>query len=168
VILPRSTYAAAALCLLLAVDGILHTALAQNFGNGNHTVTVRVSPVTALQLSSGSVNLNITGATAVAGQDVMRVIDASTQLFWGVNSSAKKITVASSLAAPQFTLKLVALNPTKGTPSAEFVLNAAGHDLLLNIGRTSGGCSLRYTAEALASQGTGNDLHVITFTVVTQ
>jgi hypothetical protein len=148
--------------------GAVRPAEAQNFGTGAHTVTVRVSPVTMIQLSSGSVNLNISAANAIAGQDLMSLVDANTQLLWGVNSSAKKITAASSLASPRFTLKVFALNPSKGTSAAEFVLNSAAHDLLLNIGRSSGSCVLRYTAQALASQGVGSDLHVVTFTVVTQ
>jgi hypothetical protein len=47
-------------------------------------------------------------------------------------------------------------------------LSTSAQDLLLNIGRSSGSCTLLYTGIALASQGTGNDVHVITFTVAAQ
>jgi len=143
-------------------------AQAQVFGSGHHTVTVQVSPITAVAISGGSVSLAITGASAVAGQDQMSVTDQSTQLLWGINSSAKKITVKTSLAAPLFTLNLLALNPTQGTASAQVTLSTTAQDFLLNIGRSSGSATLRYTGIALASKGTGSDAHVITFTVATQ
>ena len=144
------------------------TARAQVFGTATHTVTVQVSVITAVQVTGGSVNLNISNANVVAGQDQMSVVDQSTSLLWGTNSSARKITVGTSLVAPKFTLKLLALNPTQGTAAPEVTVAASAHDLLLNIGRSTGSCALRYTGSALASQGTGNDTHVITFTVAAQ
>jgi len=144
------------------------TARAQVFGTATHTVTVQVSVITAVQITGGTVNLNISNANVVAGQDQMSAVDQSTSLLWGTNSSARKITVGTSLAAPKFTLKLLALNPTQGTAAPEVTLASAARDLLLNIGRSSGSCTLRYTGIALASQGTGNDTHVITFTVAAQ
>ena len=143
-------------------------ARAQVFGTATHTVTVQVSVITAVQVTGGSVNLNISNANVVAGQDQMTAVDQSTGLLWGTNSSARKITAGTSLVAPKFTLKLLALNPTQGTAAPEVTLAAAAKDLLLNIGRSSGSCTLRYTGIALASQGTGNDTHVITFTVAAQ
>ncbi|HWP81389.1 MAG TPA: hypothetical protein VNN76_01920 [Bacteroidota bacterium] len=134
----------------------------------NHTVTVSVSEITLLQVSSGSVNLTITGANAVAGVDMMSTTDQSSSLSWGTNGSLKKITVQSNLAAPLFTLKVLALNPTQGLASPEVTLSSAWQDFLLNIGRTSGSCTLRYTGIAYASQGMGTDTHSITFTIQTQ
>jgi hypothetical protein len=110
----------------------------------------------------------ITGAGVVAGQDQMSVVDASTSLLWGVNSSTKKITVQTNLGAPLFALKLVALNPTQGTAAPEVTTSTTANDLLLDIGRSSGTCTLQYTGVALASQGTGTDSHLITFTVANQ
>ncbi|HMK38224.1 MAG TPA: hypothetical protein VK569_02710 [Bacteroidota bacterium] len=141
---------------------------AQVYGTAAHSVTVQVSVITAVKVTGGSVNLNISSANVVAGQDQMSVVDQSTSLLWGTNSSARKISVGTSLAAPKFTLKLLAVNPTQGTAAPAVTLTAAPHDLLLNIGRSSGSCTLQYTGIALASQGTGNDVHVITFTVQTQ
>jgi len=141
---------------------------AQVFGTGSHTVTVQVSVITAVRVTGGSVNLNISSANVVAGQNQMSVTDQSTSLLWGTNSSLRKISVNTSLAAPKYTLKLLALNPTQGTAAPEVTLGTAGKDLLLNIGRSTGSCTLQYTGTALASQGTGNDVHVITFTVLSQ
>ena len=138
------------------------------YGSANHTVTVQVSAITVMQVSGGSVNLNISAANAIAGQDQMSAVDQSTSLLWGTNSSARKITVRSSLAAPRFTLKLLALSPSAGTPAPEGTLNSVSRDFLLNIGRSLGSCILRYTGVALASQGTGTDTHTITFTIQAQ
>ncbi len=143
-------------------------AAAQVFGTGGHTVTVQVSVITTVRVTGGSVNLNISSANVVAGQNQMSVSDQSTSLLWGTNSSARKISVSTSLAAPHYTLKLLALTPTQGTAAPEVTLASSAQDLLLNIGRSTGSCILRYTGVALASQGTGNDVHVITFTVAAQ
>lgn len=140
----------------------------QVFGSDSHTVTVNVSTITAIQVTSGTVNLTIAGANAVAGQDLMTVTNQSTSLLWGINSSLKKITVSSSLASPLFTLKILAVSPTQGTAAPEVTLSTMANDFLLTVGRSSGSCGLRYTGEALASQGTGTDAHTITFTVQSQ
>ena len=156
--------------MFIATAAVL-VVLAQNAGaqtTARHTVTVQVSPITVVQVSGGTVNLNVTNAVAAAGQNTMTVTDQSTSLLWGVNSSTRKITVSTSLAAPHFTLKILALNPTQGTAAPEITLSTAPQDFLLGIGRSTGTCSLRYTGVALASQGTGNDVHVITFTVSAQ
>lgn len=156
--------------LLLAVFLVffIQPITAQTFGTASHTVRVTVATITTLQVTSGTVNLAITGADAVAGQDQMTTTDQSTSLLWGVNSSAKKITVQSSLAAPLFTLKLLAVAPTQGTAAPEVTLSSVPQNLLLDIGRSSGTCVLKYTGIALASQGTGNDPHTITFTIANQ
>lgn len=158
-------------CSLYAIPAVLllgGRAGAQVFGTDAHTVTVQVAPITSVRVTGGSVNLNISSANAVAGEDQMSVSDQSTSLLWGTNSSLRKISVSTSLAAPKYMLQLLALNPSTGTAAPEVTMSAASRDLLLNIGRSSGSCTLRYTGIALASQGTGNDVHVITFTVAAQ
>ncbi len=142
--------------------------LAQTFGTASHTLTVNVQPITVLQLSSGIVNLNITGSNATAGQDQMTVTDQTSSLLWGTNSSLKKISVNTSLSAPLFALKILAVNPTAGTAATQVTLSTTATDFLLSIGRSSGSCALLYTGVALASQGTGTDAHTITFTVQAQ
>lgn len=148
--------------LTLSVEGF------SQFGVDNHTVTVQVAAISVLQVNAGTVNLNISTANAVAGQDQMTTSDQTTTLLWGTNSSAQKITASTSLVAPQFTLKLVAVSPTAGTAAPEMTLSSTSSDLLLNIGRNSGSCQLRYTGVALASQGTGTDIHTITLTILAQ
>ena len=138
------------------------------FSSDNHLVTVTVSPISVLQVTGAGVTFNIGDANAVAGQDLMTMTDASTQLLWGTNASAQKITASTTLGTPMFTLKLTALNPTTGTAGPESILSTVPSDLLLNIGRSSGSATLRYSAEVLASLGTGTDTHTITFTMVAQ
>lgn len=134
----------------------------------NHLVTVTVSPISVMQVTGAGVTFDVGEANAVAGQDLMVMTDASTQLLWGTNASAQKITAATSLGTPLFVLKLLAVNPTSGSPGVETPLSTVPADLLLDIGRSSGSCTLRYTAEVLASQGTGVDSHTVTFTMVAQ
>ncbi len=149
--------------------GILpKSAFGQIYGTTTNKITVKVQTITIVQITGSIVNLTVSGSNAIAGQNQMMTTDQTSALSWGINSSLKKITVNTSLAAPKFTLQLVAVNPTVGTAAAQVTLSTTANDLLLNIGRSSGSCSLLYTAIALASQGTGTDSHTITFTVLTQ
>ncbi len=138
------------------------------YATPSHSVTVVVSTITLIQVTSGVVNLTISGANAVAGQDLMLETNSATSLLWGINGSLKKVTVGTSLGAPLFTLKVFAAAPSQGTAAPEVTLSVIPSDFLLNLGRSSGSCTLQYTAEALASQGTGTDAHTITFTVQNQ
>lgn len=157
------------LLLFLSLSVLWREAPAQVYGSDNHTVTVTVATITNIQVSSGSVSLTITGAGVPAGQDQMTAVDQTTTLLWGVNSANRKVTVNTNLVSPLFALKLLALNPTSpGTAAPEVTLSTTPTDFLLNIGRSTGTCSLRYTGVALASQGTGTDTHTITFTVAAQ
>jgi hypothetical protein len=169
--MPGSPYKKALFSVLLTLmlSVFWQAAPAQTYGSDYHTVTVTVATITDIQVSSGSVSLTITGAGVPAGQDQMTAVDQTTNLLWGVNSATKKVTVNTNLVAPLFTMKLLALTPTSpGTAAPEVTLSTTPTDLLLNIGRSTGTCSLRYTGIALASQGMGTDTHTITFTVATQ
>jgi len=141
---------------------------AQVVGSGTHVVTVTVQPITVLQVTSGVVNLDITNAQATAGVDQMVVIENTTQLLWGTNNSSQKITAVSNLAAPVYTLQIEATSATQGSAAGAVTLTSTGGDLLTNIGRTSGSCTLQYTALVLASQGIGSESHLVTLTVQAQ
>jgi hypothetical protein len=141
---------------------------AQVFGLDRHTVTIQVLPITTVQILGGGITLDMNNANVVAGQDVMSVTDQSTSVQWATNSASRKITVVTDLAAPLFGLQLRALNPTSGVAVTEVTLSTTARDLLLDIGRSTGSAALLYTAIAYASQGTGTDNHVITFTIQSQ
>jgi hypothetical protein len=134
----------------------------------SHTITVIVNTITVMQVSVGTVDLNITGANAIAGQDAMSVTDQSSTLLWGTNSSAQKITIRTNLTPQKFAVMALAISPTYGLAASEVTLSTTPKDFLLNIGRSSGSTSIRYTGIALASQGTGTDSHLITLTIVAQ
>lgn len=141
---------------------------AQTYGSANHAITVVVNTITMVSVSSGTVSMTITGTGVLAGQDQMTATNSATSLLWGVNSSLKKITAQTNLAAPLFAMKLLAVSPTAGTAAPEITLSTIAADLLTDIGRSKGSCTLQYTGVALASQGTGTDSHTITFTVAAQ
>jgi hypothetical protein len=152
--------------LALAVAAFAQSADAQVYGSTTHTVTVQVSPITVIGVDIAALTLQISSGTP--GQETMTVTNAASSLLWGTNSSTQKITANTSNAAPLFDLRLVAVNPTGGSVTSEFSLSTTPHDLLLNVGRSLGSCTLRYTGVALASQAPGSDTHVITFTVQSQ
>ncbi len=140
----------------------------QIIATDQHTVTIQVSPISMVAIVGGGVNLTLDNASVIAGQDEMVTTDQTTGLSWGTNSSSQKISVSTNIATPRYTLKVVAMNPTRGTAAPEVTLSTLGKDLLLNIGRTSGTCTLKYTGIALASAGDGAETHTITFTVQAQ
>ncbi len=139
--------------------------IAQVYGTSSNLITVTIAPITVLQFSTAILNLSITGAEAVAGQNQMILTDESSTLSWGTNSSAQKITVSTNLASPLFTLQVEPKNWTGGTPMPPVTLTTTPTDFLRDIGRSSGTCTLLYTVTALASKGTGTDAHTLTFTV---
>lgn len=143
-------------------------ASSQVYGTDTHSISVQVSPITVIAIQGSAVALSITNANLTAGVDAMTVEDRSSRLLWGTNSSARKITAQTSLLAPLFELRLVALSPTRGTPGPEMLLGGTPQNLMLDIGRSQGSCTLRYIGTAFASQGIGSDNHTITFTVTTQ
>jgi hypothetical protein len=144
------------------------TSDASSQDSDNHTVTVQVAEISVVDVTASTLNLNILDGDIQIGRDLMFVTDQSSSIFWGTNSSSRKVTANTDLAAPQFELRLVASSPTRGTPAPEFALSTIPQDLLLDIGRSLGSSLLQYTGVAYASQGTGTDVHTITFTIVAQ
>ena len=155
-------------CVVAATLACAPVASSQVYDSDTHTISVQVSPITVVAVQGSAVAMSITDANLTAGVDAMTVQDETSRLLWGTNSSARKITAQTSLPAPLFELRLVALSPTRGNPGPEMLLGTAPQDLILNIGRSQGSCTLRYTVTALASKGIGTDSHTITFTVTTQ
>jgi hypothetical protein len=127
-----------------------------------------VAEISVIDVTANTLSLNILDGDIQIGRDLMFVTDQTSSILWGTNSSSRKVTASTDLAAPQFELRLVALSPTRGTPGPEFALNTIPQDLLLDIGRSLGSSLLQYTGVAYASQGTGTDVHTITFTIVAQ
>jgi hypothetical protein len=130
----------------------------------NHTVTVQVQAINEAAISGG--NLTLTINTATAGQEPDDAVDNTMcDLAWTTNEASKKITVETDLAAPNFTLKVVAQNVTGGTAASEVTLSTTADDFVTGVATTTGGCDLQYTASATAAQGTGSDVHTVTYTL---
>ncbi len=130
----------------------------------SHTVTVTVSAINELSIIGGNVTLAINSATAGSNPD--DATDNTTcELAWTTNEASKKITVATSLAAPSFTLKVVAEHVSGGTAAAEVTLSTTAADFVTGVATTTGDCALSYTASATAAQGTGSDVHTVTYTI---
>jgi hypothetical protein len=136
----------------------------------SHTITVIVNPVTVMQISVGTINLDISGANAIAGQDEMSSLpDETSTLRWGTNSSLRKITIRTNLTPQQFSVKALAINSTVvGTVASQVTISTTDQNFLLNIARSSGSANIQYIGIALASQGIGTDSHLITLTIVAQ
>ena len=132
----------------------------------NHTVTVTVTAINELAITGGNITLTIN--TAVAGSEPSDAVDNTTcDLDWTTNEASKKITIVSnlSLAAQSFTLLAVAQNVTGGTAASEVTVDDSADDFVTGVATTTGGCDLQYTGQALIADGTGSDVHTITYTL---
>lgn len=130
----------------------------------SHTVTVTVSAINELLIIGGNVTLTIN--TATAGSEPDDAVDSTTaDVVWTTNAENKKITIESNLAAPNFTLKAVAQGVSGGTAAPEVTVTDTAADFVTGIAKTIGVCDIQYTAQATAAQGTGSDVHTITFTL---
>jgi hypothetical protein len=111
-------------------------------------------------------------STATPGQDPDPAVDASCKLRYRKDSAAEptlKITVATNLGSPVFSLEVEAINAGGGTSTGLVALGTTAQDLLTDITNTlKKTCDLRYVATALASDGTGTDDHTVTYTIVIQ
>ena len=148
--------------MLMAIMLVPSSAFAAS--SANHTVTVNVSAINEVSISGGNVTLTINAA--VAGSNPTDATDATTaDLLWTTNESSKKITVATNLASPDFTLKVVAASVSGGTAATEVTLSTTAADFVTAVSTTTGSADLSYTASATAAEGTGSDAHTVTYTM---
>ncbi len=122
-------------------------------------------------------NPSITITTGVAGGQPTPVVNTAINLDYRRRTVPTKITVGSICPGQSFTLKVLATGVPVGTPAPEVTLTSGmlPADFITNIPAGSSArqrCTLRYTASSTFSQGNsvefGNDIHVITYTLVTQ
>ena len=131
--------------------------------SANHTVTVQVNAINELALTGGNITLTI--STATAGQQPDAATNSTCTLAWTANQANRKITVATNLASPLFTLKVLAQSVTGGSAAPEVTLSNTAADFVTGVSKTTGGCTLRYATAATAAQGTGTDVHTVTYTL---
>jgi len=137
--------------------------------NDFHQVTVTVAAINELAITGGNITLTID--TAVAGSDPTNATDATCSLDWTTNQTARKITVGTSVAVPSqlFSLTVdaaVTLGAGSG-PALPVALThgAAASDFITGVETELGGATLTYEASATAAQGTGSDVHTVTYTL---
>lgn len=110
---------------------------------------------------TGDVVLTI--STAIAGQNPEPVTDTSSTLAWTKGPFGTRITVATSLVSPKFILKVEAISVSGGSGVGEITISTTAQTLTNVSG--DGSCTLKYTGSAQASDGTGTDSHIITYTI---
>ncbi|MBM3324892.1 MAG: hypothetical protein FJY66_04415 [Calditrichaeota bacterium] len=146
---------------VLLVVGTAGFLLAGN--SDNHTVTVQVNAINEIAITGGNKTLTI--STATAGSDPDDATNSECTLAWTTNETGKKITVATNLASQNFTLKVEATGVSGGTSAGQKTITDTAADLVTAVAETTGGCTLSYTAQATAAQGTGSDVHTVTYTI---
>jgi hypothetical protein len=130
----------------------------------NHQVTVQVNTINELAITGGSKTLTISSATA--GSDPNNATNTQCNLAWTTNVTGKKITVATDLSSQNFTLKVEATSISGGTPAGQVTVTDTPADFVTGVAETTGNCTLSYTALATAAQGTGSDVHTVTYTLI--
>jgi len=136
-----------------------------------HNVAVIVNTVSVISVTPGSVTLTIPSVSAVmtAGVDQMSVTDQSTLLKWGTNATPMRVTIATNNGSPKYTLQIQAINisatPSGASAVSPFTVSTTAQTLVTGLGKSQGSCNVVYTLNALASQGTGNESHQITYTI---
>ncbi|HEY3296330.1 MAG TPA: hypothetical protein VGL38_12960 [bacterium] len=129
----------------------------------NHQVTVHVDAINEAAVTGGDITLTINAATA--GSQPNNATDATCHLNWTTNEAGKKITVETDQAAPVYTLKVTATAISGGTAAAQVTVSNVAQDFVTAVATTIGTCTLSYVASATAAQGTGEDVHVVTYTL---
>lgn len=130
-----------------------------------------------VEITGGNVLLNI--STCTTGGQPDPVVDESTGLRYFATLINHKITVKTSLSSQNFTLTVEAINigtsgdgGSGGSAQGVVTLSTTFQDLIRGIEEGTlllpHECTLRYTASATVSQGTGSDVHTITYTIVAQ
>jgi hypothetical protein len=143
------------------------------------TITLMVAagyaPAQPISVLGGNPLIQVTAGAAPA--DPMTAINTSSSLQWRRQNKNAKITVATSCPGQRFTLRVYAVTPsegvaapevtlTNGMPAVNFIINCPAGGPRLNT------AILRYTASATFSQGNsteiGNDVHLVTYTILAQ
>lgn len=144
----------------VSILGVTHAVMAQT--TANSVMTVTINSISELALAGGSVSITVNSATAGSEPEAS---NTDTNLNWSTNASGKKVTVATNLSAPKFTLKVLVQSVTGGTAASEVTLSTTATDFITAISNAAGGCELKYTAVAAVTAGTGTDFHTITYTL---
>ncbi|HLF19874.1 MAG TPA: hypothetical protein VI704_03705 [Bacteroidota bacterium] len=149
-------------CLILVV-----ASLQAQGSKTKQLLTLRVMELNKIDLVGGSVMLVINN---VDPKDLHTLpsANAKTTLVWTSNGESKKITVATNGTSPKYSLRVAAENitPRSEVAASEVTFSDySTHDLIVGVSKSSGRCVIRFTTVTSVEQGTGLDMHVITFTI---
>ena len=154
----KAPYTRLAALFLMALASV---ALAAD--NDNHQVTVTVNDINELAVTGDDITLTISSATA--GQNPNQATNNTCGLEWTVNTTNKKITVATNQATFAHALRVQAASVSGGTSAGEVTISDTAQDLVTGVATTLGTCTLNYRATATAAQGTQSVAHTITYTI---
>jgi hypothetical protein len=154
----RITLLLASVILIFGWCGI---AAASNIAS--HSVTVHVDAINEVAITGGDITLTVN--SAMAGSQPDHATNANCHLQWTTNEAGKKITVESDQASPTFTLQVEATGVSGGTAASVVTITDSPTDFVTGIATTIGNCRLSYTAIATAAEGTGQDVHTVTYTL---
>ncbi|MDX1429319.1 MAG: hypothetical protein R3282_03480 [Rhodothermales bacterium] len=96
---------------------------------------------------------------------------SSTKLMWRHLQRPSKITVSTSSPGQRFALAVEAEKVRDGIPVGTVILQDGlpATELIVDAGdKRNGQCTLRYTATAIPSDGIGQDVHLVTYTLTEQ
>jgi hypothetical protein len=155
-----------ALLTMILAMAVIRTALGQK-SITRQIVTLQVMELNKLDLVGGPLKLEI-GSINDGAVQPNPATDASTTLCWTSNGNTRKIAVGSNITSPKFILKIEAEDNRNGpwTMEPEITLSDnAPHDLVVGMERSSGSCTLKFTALASVEAGVGSEQHLITYTI---
>ncbi|NQT24495.1 hypothetical protein HQ585_04005 [candidate division KSB1 bacterium] len=130
----------------------------------DHTVTVDVTAISEVAITGGNITITINSATA--GSEPGPETDATCDLSWTTNEAAQKITVVSSIASPVYPLTVTAGTVSGGVTGGTCTLNTTAKDFVTGVATTVGTCDMEYSASAAVTNGTGNEAHTVTYTMI--
>jgi hypothetical protein len=157
------------LFIAVALLGLTGALMAQ--ANDNHTVTVVVSAISAINVDN---DLTLTINAATAGSEPDAVSNSTTcNLFWTQNgATSRKIQVKAGAALPTgVTLSVLAQGIVKvgsGAPTAAGTVNltASDQDFLTTVHKSAGTCDLNYTADADMDAAVQSNAITVTYTII--
>jgi len=126
-------------------------------------VTVRAEPLAVISLVDTG-GKNWTWLTV----DSTGITTGSQELKWTTNLDGMKVTVQSNLATDEqdYILSVRAVNSnSKGASKGWVVINEKASNLITDIAREVGSCSLEYKALYKIGEKAGRDEHIITYTI---
>ncbi len=150
--------------LVVAIITMGMTGVATAGASANHQVTVTVNFINELAITGGNIELII--STATAGSEPNADTVATCTMAWTTTDTTKKITAATNLESPTYTLQVTAISVTGGSATAPVTLSTTPTNFVTGVAETTGGCTLSYVASTTASLGKGQDVHTVTYTIV--